>query len=78
MPATFVAVNSYFSTRKSQAVGLAMAGTGIGQMLMPQVVRFLLDEYGFQGTTLILSALCLNGFPGALLFQVKYFYYKMT
>lgn len=69
MPSTFVAVNEYFTTRKSQAIGLSMAGTGVGQMLMPQVVRFLLDEYGYKGTTLILGALCLNGLPGALLFH---------
>ncbi|KAB0801492.1 hypothetical protein PPYR_05846 [Photinus pyralis] len=69
MPATFVAVNEYFTSRKSQAVGLSMAGTGVGQMIMPQVVRFLLDEYGYRGTTLILGALCLNGLPGALLFH---------
>ncbi|KAK4872190.1 hypothetical protein RN001_016314 [Aquatica leii] len=69
MPSTFVAVNEYFTTRKSQAVGLSMAGTGVGQMLIPQVVRFLLDEYGYQGTTLILGALCLNGLPGALFFH---------
>uniref|UniRef100_A0A1Y1MIE1 Major facilitator superfamily (MFS) profile domain-containing protein n=1 Tax=Photinus pyralis TaxID=7054 RepID=A0A1Y1MIE1_PHOPY len=71
MPATFVAVNEYFTSRKSQAVGLSMAGTGVGQMIMPQVVRFLLDEYGYRGTTLILGALCLNGLPGALLFHVR-------
>lgn len=70
MPSTFVAVNSYFRVRRSQAVGLAMAGTSAGQMLMPQVVRFLLDEYGYRGTTLILGALCFNGLIGALLFQV--------
>lgn len=70
MPSTFVAVNAYFRVRKGQAVGLAMAGTSAGQMLMPQVVRFLLDEYGYRGTTLILGSLCFNGFIGALLFQV--------
>lgn len=71
MPSTFLAVNSYFNRRRSQAVGLSMAGTGIGQMLMPQVVRFLLDEFGYKGTTLILGGLCLNGVAGALLFQVR-------
>lgn len=64
-------LNSYFTTKRSQAVGLAMAGTGVGQMLMPQVVRFLLDEFGYRGTTLILGGLCLNGVAGALLFQVR-------
>ncbi|KAF2885574.1 hypothetical protein ILUMI_20597 [Ignelater luminosus] len=78
MPSTFVAVNEYFSTRKSQAVGLSMAGTGVGQMLMPQVVRFLLDEYGYQGTTLVLGALCLNGLPGALLFHPVKWHMKVV
>lgn len=71
MPATFVAVNAYFKGKRSQAVGLSMAGTSVGQMVMPQVVRFLLDEYGYRGTTLILGGLALNGIPGALLFQVR-------
>ncbi|KAF5308921.1 hypothetical protein FQR65_LT00003 [Abscondita terminalis] len=78
MPSTFVAVNEYFTTRKSQAVGLSMAGTGVGQMLIPQVVRFLLDEYGYQGTTLILGALCLNGLPGALFFHPVKWHMKTT
>lgn len=81
LPATFVAVNSYFRVKRSQAVGLAMAGTSAGQMLMPQVVRFLLDEYGYRGTTLILGGLCFNGLVGALLFQVlhmTFFFCSLT
>lgn len=65
-----MAIKSYFSTRRSQAVGLSLAGTGIGQMVMPQVVRLLLELFGYRGTTLILGGLCLNGLAGALLFQV--------
>lgn len=38
-------------------------------MVMPYIVRILLDEYGFKGTTLILGALALNGVVGASLFQ---------
>lgn len=71
MPATFMAVNAYFKVKRSQAVGLSMAGTSVGQMVMPQVVRFLLDGYGYRGTALILGGLCLNGIPGALLSQVR-------
>ena len=71
MPATFVAVNSYFTKKKrSHAVGISMVGTSLGQMIMPQVAQFLLKEYGYRGTTLILGALCMNGIPGAMLFQV--------
>lgn len=68
-PSSFIAVNSYFSTKRGRAVGLALAGTGLGQMIMPYVVRILLDEYGFKGTTLIMGALALNGVVGAALFQ---------
>lgn len=38
-----------------------MAGTGLGQMIMPHVVRLLLDNYGFKGTILIMGGLALNG-----------------
>lgn len=68
-PATFIAVHSYFSTRRGQAVGLAMAGTGIGQMAMPHVVRWMLEMYGFRGSIMIMGGLALNGCAGALLFQ---------
>lgn len=60
-PSTFIAVNSYFTSRRGQAIGLAMAGTGVGQMIMPHVVRLLLDSYGFKGTILIMGGLALNG-----------------
>lgn len=62
-------MNSYFTTKRGRAVGLALAGTGVGQMVMPHVVRLLLDAYGFRSTVLLLGALCLHGVVGATLFQ---------
>ena len=59
--ASFVSINSYFKVRKSLAVGLAMAGTGVGQTLMPHVVRYLLEHYGFKGACLLLASLSLHG-----------------
>lgn len=64
---SFVAINSYFKLRKSQAVGLANVGTGVGQTLMPHLVRYLLENYGFQGACLLLSSLSLHGICGCLL-----------
>ncbi|CAH1399997.1 unnamed protein product [Nezara viridula] len=57
---TLVGINKYFSKKKGQAVGIAMAGTAVGFMLMPQIVRFLLDEYGFRSALLILGAISLH------------------
>ncbi|XP_062549534.1 monocarboxylate transporter 12 isoform X1 [Armigeres subalbatus] len=66
---TFVAINSYFRNNKGKAVGLALAGTGVGQILMPLLVQFLLDIYSFRGTTLIIGGLAFNGVVGAALLQ---------
>ncbi|XP_058835790.1 monocarboxylate transporter 12 [Topomyia yanbarensis] len=67
--ATFVAINSYFRNNKGKAVGLALAGTGLGQILMPLIVQYLLDNYDFRGATLIIGGLALNGVVGAALLQ---------
>ncbi|XP_054265591.1 monocarboxylate transporter 12-B-like isoform X1 [Macrosteles quadrilineatus] len=67
--ATFVALNSYFVKRRGQAVGLAMAGTALGFMAMPQVISRLLEEFDFRGTMLILGALGLHALVGAAMLQ---------
>ncbi|XP_052873866.1 monocarboxylate transporter 12 [Anopheles cruzii] len=66
---TFVALNSYFRRRKGRAVGLALAGTGVGQILMPILVQYLLSNFNFRDTTLIISGLAFNGVVGACLLQ---------
>ncbi|XP_049817967.1 uncharacterized protein LOC109609533 isoform X2 [Aethina tumida] len=66
---TFLIINEYFTTRKGTAVGMAMAGTSTGQMLMPMFVSFLLDNYEFTGTTRILGCLSLTGLIGAIFFK---------
>lgn len=68
-PSIFMAVNSYFTTKKSRAFGFALAGTGFGQMIMPQIVKALLNEFGYRGTVLIVGSLSLHGVLGASLFQ---------
>ncbi|KAJ3657860.1 hypothetical protein Zmor_009636 [Zophobas morio] len=66
---TFVALNNYFVKRRGQAVGLSLAGTAFGMMLMPQAVKFLLEAYDFRGTILILGAFALNAIVGSTLLQ---------
>uniref|UniRef100_A0A336MNK4 CSON004214 protein n=1 Tax=Culicoides sonorensis TaxID=179676 RepID=A0A336MNK4_CULSO len=65
----FNLINRYFSTRKGTAVGIAVGGTGVGQTLMPHVVRFLLEFYGFSGAILIMGGLAWNGLIGGSLYQ---------
>lgn len=73
---TFIAVNSYFCLKRGRAVGLALAGTGLGQMLMPQIIGFLLNKYGFRGATLIVGGLALHGVIGACLSEPVKLHFK--
>lgn len=67
--AAFVALNHYFKYKRGQAVGLSMAGTALGMLIMPQLVRFLLDAYGFRGSVLVLASVALHSTFGAVLLQ---------
>lgn len=67
--ATFVSLSHYFSARRGQAVGLSMAGTAVGFMLAPLLVRYLVQELGTSGALVVLGGVALNGLAGAFLLQ---------
>ncbi|XP_063530382.1 uncharacterized protein LOC134741509 [Cydia strobilella] len=66
---SFVSLNHYFTKKRGQAVGLSMAGTGFGLMVMPQLVKILLEEYGFRWTVVILGGLAFHAVLGSCLLQ---------
>ena len=47
-------------------MGIAVGGAGVGNLLLPPIMRFCLDTYGYKGSLLILSGLmlhvCISGF----------------
>lgn len=67
--AAFVALNHYFKEKRGQAVGLSMAGTALGMLILPQLVRILLEAFEFQGAVLVLSGLALHAAAGSMLLQ---------
>lgn len=69
MSAAFVALNHYFAKKRGQAVGLSMAGTAMGMLIMPQLVRYLLEEFSFRGAVLIIAGLALHAAVGSFLLQ---------
>lgn len=60
-PSTFMIINSYFTTKKARAVGITLAGTGIGQIIIPHIVRILLENYGYKHAVFGVSTLSLVG-----------------
>ncbi|XP_052842948.1 monocarboxylate transporter 13 isoform X1 [Drosophila gunungcola] len=64
-PSTFMAINSYFSSKRGRAVGVSLAGAGLGQVLIPHLVRYLLENHGFRYAVLAMSTLSLTGLFGA-------------
>lgn len=58
--AAVVIVAYYFDKRRSFATGLSVCGSGIGTFLFAPLMQYLLDEYGWRGTTLILAGMFLN------------------
>ncbi|EDW74239.1 uncharacterized protein Dwil_GK21824 [Drosophila willistoni] len=65
-PSTFMAINSYFSSKRGRAVGVSLAGAGVGQVFMPHVVRYFLDNYDFQIAVLAMAMVSLTGIFGAM------------
>lgn len=58
--AAVVIVAYYFEEKRSMATGLAVSGSGIGTMIFAPLTRYLLNEYGWRGTVLVLAGLILN------------------
>lgn len=55
-----VCLGHYFEKRRSFAIGLSVCGSGVGTFVWAPVVRILIDEYGWRGTTLILTGVIFN------------------
>ncbi|XP_062533309.1 uncharacterized protein LOC134202295 [Armigeres subalbatus] len=64
-----LALNTYFVTRRNKAAGIAMTITGLGPILLPQLVSLLVALYGSRNCLLIIGALATHIVAGALLLQ---------
>lgn len=55
-----IAVGIYFSRKRALATGIAISGAGIGIFAYGYLCDFLLSEYDWRGTVLILAGILLN------------------
>lgn len=68
-PPTVYIVTSYFVRLRGLANGICMSGSALGSIILPPVLRYLLETYGYRGAVLIMGGITLNVWAAALLFQ---------
>lgn len=64
-----LALNTYFSKKRSIAAGYTMTICGFGPVVMPQLITLFLYLYGVQGATILIGAIAGHTFISALLLQ---------
>lgn len=56
-----VCVIQHFEKRRTLANGIAVCGSGVGTFVFNQLMRFLIDQYGWRGALLIEAGIALQG-----------------
>jgi MFS family permease len=63
------AISAWFDRRRGRALGIAMAGIGVGAFIMPQLSEYLIGRIGWRGAYSVLAGLTLLiAFPAVALF----------
>ena len=63
------AISAWFEARRGLALGIAMAGVGLGAALIPQLARVLIDSFGWRGAYVGLGIATFGiAFPAVALF----------
>ncbi|KAK4308987.1 hypothetical protein Pmani_019364 [Petrolisthes manimaculis] len=68
----------YFSRWKIVANAIMTSGASVSQMVMPLVITYLQEEFGFRGATLITGAILLHCCPAAMIFHPPEWHMKNT
>ena len=69
MSSNALALNTYFKKKRRVATGLSWTCTGMGAIVMPQIITLLMPIYGVEGTLLIFGSFTFNAVACALLLQ---------
>jgi predicted MFS family arabinose efflux permease len=66
------AITAWFDDRRGLALGVAMAGVGLGAIVMPQIARALIDQVGWRGAYFGLGLVMLAvAFPAILVCSLE-------
>jgi MFS family permease len=63
------AISAWFDRRRGLALGTALAGVGIGGIIVPQLANYLIAQLGWRGAYMVLGGMVLAiAFPAVALF----------
>lgn len=68
-PPTVYIVTSYFVKLRGLANGLCISGSALGSIILPPLLRYLLETYGYRGAVLLMGGVTLNVFVAALFYE---------
>ncbi|XP_059610148.1 monocarboxylate transporter 12 isoform X2 [Phlebotomus argentipes] len=68
-PPTVYIVTSYFVRLRGLANGLCISGSALGSIILPPVLRYLLETFGYRGACLIMGGVTLNVWVAAIFYQ---------
>lgn len=68
-PPTVYIVTSYFVKYRGVANGICISGSAFGSILLPPLLRLILETYGYRGACLIMGGVTLNVFVAALFYD---------
>ncbi len=64
------AVTRWFTSRSGLAIGIVGSGVGLGQMIYPPLIRYLISSYGWRTAFVIMGIIIgIIGLPAALLLK---------
>lgn len=64
-----IIVSLYFNKRRALANGICVSGTAAGSFVFPMLIEYLIQNFGFHGTILILGGCMLHVCVSATLYR---------
>lgn len=68
-PPTVYIVTSYFVRLRGLANGICISGSAFGSIILPPILRFLLENFGYRGAVLIMGGITLNTWVAAIFYE---------
>lgn len=62
-------MTSYFVRLRGLANGICISGSAFGSIILPPILRYLLENFGYRGAVLIMGGITLNTWVAAIFYE---------